>query len=301
MEILNDYTIKILNGIADGIYITDCNRIITFWNKAAESITGYSKVEVLGKSCADNILNHIDSSGKNLCTSHCPLAEAIKDGSDQEADVFLHHKKGHRIPVKIRAFPIKNPQGDMVGIVETFNDTSEILNANKKIDFLTEEVLFDPLLKIGNRRFSDMEFQARDQEKKRYGWGYAAALCDIDDFKNINDCFGHEVGDEILKMVANTMSETLRSVDFLGRWGGEEFLILLPNINSENETIQILERIRNLIRESFIFKGGQKISVTASFGASIAKDTDTPKTLFSRIDKLLYLSKKSGKNKVTLK
>lgn len=300
MKILNNLAVQIFNGLSDGIYITDLNRKIIFWNNAAEAITGYLREEVLGLNCARNILNHVDENGNQLCESHCPLVAVIHQNKRQEANVFLHHKDGHRLPVNVQAFPLTDDLNNIVAVAESFSDISDISNAKQKIDFLKEETLYDPLLKIGNRRYADLELAAKCEEKKKYGWGFAAAICDIDDFKLINDKYGHCVGDNVLKMVASTMKETLRAVDFIGRWGGEEFLIILPNMTSAEQTKHILERTKNLIRESFLVQNNEKVSVTASFGASIAGDNETPNILFDRIDKNLYKSKENGKNQITL-
>ena len=105
MKIDLDY---ILDNIYGGVYYVDKNRKIKYWNKEAEEITGFSKEEVIEKHCYDNILKHIDDSGKNLCENGCPLHGAINDGKKREANVYLHHKEGQRVPVTIRIVPLKN-------------------------------------------------------------------------------------------------------------------------------------------------------------------------------------------------
>ncbi|MFN3535085.1 MAG: PAS domain-containing protein, partial [Desulfatiglandales bacterium] len=94
---------QILDALSDGVYFVDKERRITFWNNGAERLTGYSADEVLGKSCADNLLMDVDDNGKELCTSGCPLEAVIRDGHMREADVYLHHKFGYRIPIHIKA------------------------------------------------------------------------------------------------------------------------------------------------------------------------------------------------------
>src|SRR5512138_459514 len=102
MEFKGDYFKVLLDNLYDGVYFVDRDRRITFWNKGAERLTGFSKQEADGRSCHDNFLTHIDENGRHLCLSGCPLAETIQDGRQRECDLFLHHKDGHRLPVSIR-------------------------------------------------------------------------------------------------------------------------------------------------------------------------------------------------------
>ena len=98
---------ELLDNLTDGVYFVDRERRIVYWNKAAERITGFSKSEVIGCRCLDNILTHVNEEGGNLCHSGCPLAQTIEDGKSRKADVFLHHKDGHRQPVLVGVAPVR--------------------------------------------------------------------------------------------------------------------------------------------------------------------------------------------------
>src|SRR5512146_1588532 len=98
-----DFYKDIIDNLYDGIYFVDRDRVITYWNKGAERITGYSSTQTIGRSCRDNLLNHVTASGIQLCQNHCPLAAVMEDGKEREVEVFLHHANGHRLPVAIRA------------------------------------------------------------------------------------------------------------------------------------------------------------------------------------------------------
>jgi len=102
MSLEKDFYESIIENLYEGLYFVDRNRVIKYWNKAAEQISGYTANEVVGKSCSDNILNHVDSKGNNLCTGMCPLAATITDGKPREDEVYMHHKNGHRIPFSVR-------------------------------------------------------------------------------------------------------------------------------------------------------------------------------------------------------
>lgn len=293
--------LSILNAIADGVYITDLNRVITFWNKGAEELTGFSASEVIGKSCKDNMLRHIDSKGNCLCLSECPLAETIKDGNPREADVFLHHKEGFKVPVLVKVSPIYDAvSGDMIGVVEIFSDNSQKHTAFELLDKLMKENLVDTLTGVGNRRNIEVTLQSRLDELKRYGWVSAVAICDVDKFKRINDVFGHVAGDSVLKVVSRTMKNSLRSFDFVGRYGGDEFILCLPNIQSIRYLRQLMDRIRMLVDRSSVNTDFGEINVTVSIGATLLLQDDTVDTALKRADQQLYQSKRAGRNCVSI-
>ena len=115
---------QLLDLIFEGVYFVDNTRKITFWNKSAEQITGFSAEEVVGKYCYDNILNHVDNFGNQLCIGGCPLHNTLEIEKINEAKVFLHHKSGYRVPVSIKTIPLYNNDG-IVGAAEVFQDISE--------------------------------------------------------------------------------------------------------------------------------------------------------------------------------
>ena len=118
------HIVSMLNTIFDGIYIVNTHREIVFWNKGAETITGYSFKEVVGKKCSANILNHIDENGKLLCNTSCPLVKCIKNGNHVKEKVFPLHKNGDRFPTFTHISPIIDDQGKTVGAIEVFRDIS---------------------------------------------------------------------------------------------------------------------------------------------------------------------------------
>lgn len=155
---------------------------------------------------------------------------------------------------------------------------------------MREMALLDPLTGTGNRRYTELSINARLEETRRYGWPFGLLFIDIDYFKAVNDANGHETGDEVLKMVAKTLLSSMRPFDFLGRWGGEEFVALIMNVD-EQRLRQIAERSRSLIEQSRLSKGSATVSVTVSVGATVARADDTLRVLIERADRLMYSSK----------
>lgn len=305
---MNDYFLNmaenfyklILENIYEGIYFVDSNMRITFWNKGAERITGFSFNEIVGKTCADNILRHIDNSGKELCIYGCPLSKTLKDGQVREADVFLHHKEGHRLPVMVRVSPIFDENGLIIGAAELFAEKNVYAHTEvlSELESLKKEVYTDHLTQIGNRKYGEMSLDKLHMQFLAYSINYGIILMDIDNFKSVNDVYGHDIGDKVLQMVAKTAGSSLRSIDVLYRMGGEEFVIIIPNCD-EKTLFCIAERTRILIANSFLTLDESQLKVTVSIGIQLSAPGIDINTMLKKADEKLYISKRSGKNKVT--
>lgn len=298
---MNDNFYKeILNSLQDGIYYLDRNRIITYWNRGAEQITGYTAEQVIGRSCRNNILNHVNEHGLVLCNEHCPMVATMQDGKPREAYVYLHHAEGHRVPVQIRATAIRDEGGNIIGSVETFSKGVSPENIERRIRKLQQTSLLDPLTAIGNRRHLESRLKVNFLDFQESQLSFGLLFCDIDHFKNLNDTFGHNLGDKVLRMIAQTLRANIRDNDMIGRWGGEEFLIILQDIDAES-LLMIGEKLRNLVRKSHPTLPDKRIlSTTISVGGTLVRDTDTIDSLVDRADRLMYQSKANGRNRVSV-
>ncbi len=292
----SDFYREVLDNLYDGVYYVDPHRRITFWNKAAENITGYSRQEVLGRRCSDNLLVHVDDQGSCLCLGSCPLVQAMQDGQPRSTAVYLRHKDGHRLPVSVRVTPLRNEIGHIMGAVEVFSDNSEKVAALQRLRELEHLVYLDSLTGIANRQYLEVFLDARFNELQRYAWPFGVIYADIDHFKRVNDAHGHQAGDQVLKMVANTLARNCRSFDLVGRMGGEEFLCVLSHLKELQNLKLTAERLRSLVANSAIFLDGKPLTVTISLGATLAQSHDTIESITQRVDRLMYKSKKAGRN-----
>lgn len=292
-----DYKMLLAN-VRDGVYFTDKNRRITYWNEGAERITGYRADEVVGHRCRDNILVHVDEAGRPLCHVGCPMEATIRDLQLREAKVYLHHKEGHRLPVQVKTIPLKNAEGTVVGGAEFFFDASTDTAMQMRIQELESIALLDTLTRLPNRYHVEQELISRLHEMERMSIGIGLLFMDIDHFKKFNDTFGHDAGDKVLKVVANTLRASVRPFDLVGRWGGEEFVCILRNVVRE-QLLDISNRIRMLVSQSMVHVDSETLRVTISLGATMAKSAETLEELVKRADALMYQSKSDGRNRVT--
>ncbi len=292
---------EILSYLYEGVYVVDADRKIVFWNRGSEKITGYKSSEVINHFCHDNILQHVTADGTQLCFGGCPLHDTLKTGRINEADVFLHHKDGHRVPVTVKAIPVYDVNKNIVAAIEVFTDSrykKATYDENRK---LKELLITDELTKISNRRYLEFFLKNFISEAKEFNLTFGILFLDIDNFKKVNDTYGHNIGDEILKLISQTLKVNVRGEDKVGRWGGEEFIAVLK-VDNLIELEVIASKLCLLVANSFYtLEDDKKLSVTISIGGTMYQEGDDSNSLISRADSNMYISKELGRNRVTIK
>ena len=286
----------LLDRMSDGVYFVNVDRRITYWNSGAERITGYSANDVLGHSCGEGILRHVDGAGRQLCQHGCPLLAVMEDGQPREAHVYLHHKDGQRVPVTVRGQVLRDPDEQIVGSVEVFSNREVSPYAGKRQNRKDDSL--DSVTGLATRRFGELHLRTLMQTVSELTTTLGMLYVDADHFKDVNDTFGHQSGDAVLRMVSQSLVNGLRRGDIPVRWGGEEFLALLPGID-EAGLAATAERVRMLVENSWIQKGETQVRVTVSVGATMAVPTESADDLVDRADGLMYASKRGGRNHVT--
>ena len=288
----------LLDHLNEGIYLLDSDRKITFWNRGAKKLTGYKSSEVLGKRCSETVILHINDEGINICATDCPVLKAMHDGQGREEKIYLLHKQGHRVPAQVRIVPIRDSQEKIIGAAEILSDNLSKAALKRRIKHLQQQSLLDPATQLLNRRGIEINLNSKIEEMKRYNMKFGVLFIDIDRFKLINDTYGHITGDEVLKMVSKTLVNSLRPFDILGRWGGEEFVAIIANIDDEMLSA-IAERCRFLVEHSVLPDELGSVKVTVSIGATLSRPDDDMLALIKRADELMYSCKEFGRNCVT--
>ncbi len=296
MPLPNHFYRQMLDHLAEGVYFVDPNRQILYWNRAAEQLTGYAAGDIVGKCCALSGLDHIDCDLNPLCEGDCPLNRALACGKGYSERVFLRHRNGHRLPVDVKTRPVYDDDGTIIGAIEIFSDASDrvrIENLNRQ---LQKQVRIDLLTGVPNRRAFLELANAEFERYQRYGEVFSVIFTDIDFFKQVNDRHGHRIGDRTLRWFADTLRSELRKVDTISRFGGEEFLILLPTTGAE-EAVRTAEKLRRQLASDLCPTTGEPLS--ASFGVASVVADDSTESLIERADRALYRSKERGRNRVT--
>lgn len=293
--------IPVLEHLYEGVYLLDTNKQITYWNKGAEKIAGYSNSEVVNKLHCGDIFKSIDEDGTNQCDEDCRLFQLLEHEPVIETrKVFLRHRDGHQIPVTVRAIAVRDNTGDLIGSIKLFHDFHSKEFLEKELREFRDLAMIDQLTGLKNRRYADTLLQAKLVELKNHELPFGILFIDIDHFKQVNDHYGHRTGDIVLQMVARTLINNTRPSDVIIRWGGEEIVVVLVGNLDTTKLKYVANKLRILVEQSNILNEGRTLSVTVSIGATLARDEDDPNSLMIRADQLMYFSKNAGRNRVTV-
>jgi diguanylate cyclase (GGDEF)-like protein/PAS domain S-box-containing protein len=285
----------VFDSLSDGVYFVDKERRIQEWNAGAVALTGFTPEDVRQRSCPDNILVHVDECGTELCLNGCPLHQTLLDGQSRQAKVTLRHKQGYRVPVLVRTVPVRDSNSRIIGAIETFREIGGAEQWKARIRELEHAAYIDALTGIPNRRFLETQIERLLREQDATGECFPLLMIDLDEFKSVNDSFGHETGDRVLCNISQTLMNSLRGRDILGRWGGDEFVMLLSAANKQQATA-LAERCRVLVMQTATPNGSEYVKLTVSIGVAISAPKDTRDQVLKRADQQLYLAKHNGRN-----
>ena len=275
----------ITSNIADGVYVIDGNGKITFANLRASELLGFAEDELLGNIAHD--LFHRHGGGNHTPLEECPIYQVIQTRGRYEGEEQFAHKDGSLLTVQVASQPMLKG-GRVVGSVTVFRDITEQKLLEEQLRLLS---ITDPLTGVYNRRFLQETLLKELYRAERHGEPFSLVMLDIDHFKQINDRFGHDAGDQVLQSLVALIQKRVRSSDCLARWGGEEFVLLLPHTGLSAATA-LAEALLQDLRTSTVKGVG---CVTASFGVTVSKTSDTVEQLVQRADVLMYAAKQAGR------
>jgi diguanylate cyclase (GGDEF)-like protein/PAS domain S-box-containing protein len=286
----------LLHAAGEGIFGVDAAGQVTFINPAALRMLGFSAEEMMGQS-VHGLIHHSHGDGSNYAVEECPMYASYTKAIDSHViDETLWRKDGSSFPVEYSCMPITK-DGKVMGAVVTFRDVTERKQSEEKI---RQMVYHDFLTGLPNRKlFSDRLgialAQARRNQKE-----VGIALLDLDHFKGVNDTLGHDVGDLLLQATAERLSEALRKGDTVARFGGDEFLLILPDLKATEDAIQVAQKIVDGFRKPFLIDT-HRLVVTTSIGIAVCPHDGTDEVvLLKNADIAMYQAKQAGGNRYQL-
>jgi diguanylate cyclase (GGDEF)-like protein/PAS domain S-box-containing protein len=301
LNLPDDLFKQLLDESHDGVYFVDKVRIIRYWNKGSELITGYASAEVIGKPCYHDIMCHIDTEGRRTCEGRCPLDIALHAESTGIRRLYIRKKDGKRVPVDVRGTPIREKcTGEVIGAVEIFRDASVYEEAEKEAQLVVKLAGTDPLTGLLNRRQLEIEIEMEVNRARRLKLPVSVLFGDIDNFKLVNDTHGHAYGDRLLRETAKTLQSGVRPYDRISRFGGDEFVLLLPETQL-HLGVEIADRLRREVAAlNLAVLDNTKAAghPAISFGLAELHGDETWEDLVNRADQALYKAKKSGRDTV---
>jgi diguanylate cyclase (GGDEF)-like protein/PAS domain S-box-containing protein len=280
---------QIISTIREPVAYIDKNFIFRKVNDAYLKIYQKQKKEIIGHSIEEIM-------GKDFIEKKIKWnMQKCLTGQGVQQQEWLDFPDGKRRCMYLNYYPMF-AKGKQIttGIVLNSIDITQLKEMEEELKRLS---ITDPLTQIYNRGKFHQALEEEIKRQRRYETDLTAIMLDIDHFKPINDTYGHDVGDKILVSLVELVKLCIRETDIFSRWGGEEFMILLPHTSLDNAA-RLAERIRVKVTESNFEVVG---SVTCSFGVSELLPEDTDETFTKRVDNALYESKRNGRNRVTVR
>jgi diguanylate cyclase (GGDEF)-like protein/PAS domain S-box-containing protein len=279
----------------DVVWQLDQNLCFTYINSADERMRGFHRSEVIG------------SPFKSLIApcSHAVFdqemqqqqADRTGDAGEVNFEVELCCKDGGHVWAEVNSTSIHDDSGKIIGYIGVTRDATQRRRTHEK---LREQTIRDPLTGLFNRRYLDESLERELARAKRDQLPLAILMIDIDCFKRLNDTYGHQAGDEVLRTLGESIRNCARTADLPCRYGGEEFLLVLPNISIET-ACERAERWRSAFEKEVIVFGKSVITSTVSIGvATYPVHGDTRESLIRSADEALYRAKHSGRNRVVV-
>lgn len=281
-----------INDMLDGVFTVDTEGVIQLWNKSAELITGYAQSEMLGQTYSQDFLTPLVCYGEKFEESECHILLTLKDAMFRSEVIYIKHKKGFILPVTVRTSTINSTNGEIIGAVQIFRDNSPNKGFLQRNDDRKHR---DSVTGLANRLFLEISIANKLVEMNTHGTNFGLMLTDVDFFDNLKKIFGEQESVNMLKVIAQTISNCTRSQDVFGRWGEVELLGIIPNVSDYN-LYYIANRVCELVARSRVNFGDKKFSLTLSIGATMANATDNMQTIIRKLYALLQESKKDGGN-----
>ena len=294
-----DFFRSILENLHVAVYVVDRHAKILFWNDGAERITGYLRQDVIGRVHLDNFLGQTDGEDHDLSGSFAPTAVAMRDGKALQALVSLRHKSGHRIPVQLWAFPIRNAEGAIVGAAETFEESISVTDWDRRQTKLATYGCIDQASGVLNHGMIQSHVRENLGMFADHRVPFSILCIQIDHLENVQARDGPGAIAAVLRVVGLPLENSLRPTDFLGRWQENQFLAVLTEC-SATETTRASERLRRMVSASQIAWWGDRLPVTISLGGAAATLSDTVEGMILRAEHALQESAALGGNRTTI-
>jgi diguanylate cyclase (GGDEF)-like protein/PAS domain S-box-containing protein len=281
-----------LESIGDGVITTNMQSEVTYLNPVAEKMTGWAKQESLGRPLLE-VFRILNESTRKLAPNPIDVVLAHNEICGLANHTLLVSKSGEEYAIEDSAAPIRDASGKILGVVLVFHDVSDARQMAQKMTYLAEH---DFLTDLPNRLLlTDRITQALMSASRRKA-KVAVLFFDIDNFKKVNDSLGHEVGDQLLKLLCNKLKACVRKTDTVSRQGGDEFVILLPEITDDATPADIAAKILDSTKSPMNI-GSHELFVTASIGIAVYPDDgETVDVLTRHADAAMYHAKNLGKN-----
>ncbi len=285
-----DRMVAAVEDVNDAIIMTNSDMKVTYLNIAAAHLFACTQESINEQGISELYIDP-EEAKRNLAE--------ILDGTSWDAEVDMRARENKTIIARNHCTPIMTDDYEVMGIMFVISD----ITAQKEAEnALKKAATHDTLTGLFNRGYFMKRMEAAVRSAKRYEYPLSMCIGDVDKFKIVNDSYGHQAGDKVLVELAAILTSQLRSDDFAGRYGGDEFCIVFPHTSTE-DAVKTVERFRKALSEkTFCAGNGGEFTVSSTFGvAELSEGIGSEKELFARADEALYEAKELGRNRVHIK
>ena len=279
----------ILDELQIGVSVLDLQRRIVFWSDGAERISGYPRVEVLGHFCSDNLLQHCNEDSCEMCAKRCPIAAALHGERPAETISFIHHRAGHRVPVRNWAIPLRNRAGAIIGMIQTFEADAAATEVVPHEPRLQERRWMDLATGLPHRAMMEKHLRDTFQNFSVLHVPFSVVLLEFREISLFRSRYGQEAATLMLQVLARTLRNGLWPTDFAGRWEESQFLAILCGC-TEEALQAVASRIGRMMSNANIVWWGQELAVAVGVAHTTAMPGDTQESVIRRVQESMLAS-----------
>ncbi len=261
--------------------MVDLQKKIVFWSDGAERITGHFRHEVVGRPCAGRTLLQCDQNTCEPCGSECPVGAAIQAAHPSEAECYLHHKQGHRIPVHVWAVPVRDAHGSIIAVLQSFEDHHQPEDGEQREDSLINSGCVDDITGIANHPIMQSHLRETLGTFAELQVPFGVLCLKLEGLDVFRANFGAEAASCMLRMVAHTLELAVWRTDHVGRWSDDQFLVILNGCSGDSLRA-VGDRIGRMLANDGIEWWGEKRSLAVSIGLAAAQPGDSSESMLER-------------------
>jgi PAS domain S-box-containing protein len=271
----------ILDGLQIGVSVLDLQQKIIFWSDGAEHITGYSRIDVLGHACTENILLHCNQDSCEMCNEKCPIAAALHDAKPVEAVTYIHHKSGHRTQVHAWAIPLRDKHGFIIGIIQTFEGEFAIAGLDLNDRNMRERGCLDDTTGLPSQAVMQAHLREMLGTFTQLQIPFGVVCVEVPKLAQFRIRNGQVACRSILQVLSRTLRNTVWPTDFVGSWSENRFLAILSG-RPEDALQAISARILKMMTSTTIQWWGEELSVKVLIGCAGARTGDNVESILDR-------------------
>jgi diguanylate cyclase (GGDEF)-like protein/PAS domain S-box-containing protein len=277
---------SILESLPTGLCVVDMQKKVVFWSDGAERITGSLRHEVLGHCCISESILHCDQTGCEFCKEDCPVAIAMKTSHSAETIGFVHHKSGYEVPVFIRAVPVHNEHGSIIGAVETFEELHHSTTSHQRKEVAKLPGCVDEVTGLASRALMESHLRQTLKTFVEIQVPFGVLCIRIEGLQRFRASLGSEAASTLLRVIGRALESTLWITDHVGRWADDQFVVILNGCH-EDPLHSVRERLRRMLANDGIEWWGERRSLPVSIGEAAAQSGDSVDSLMDRAQKSL--------------